>query len=98
MFKERYRLNEKWQSMDPLCWGTTSIYIGHHTDEIVPLYICAVIPYHPEKDEALMDALDDIDDLTPLIDSQVEECLSGQSDSYVEFAKFLKKRAYYATS
>jgi hypothetical protein len=29
-----------------------------------------------------MDALDDIDDLTPLIDSQVEECLSGQSDSY----------------
>jgi hypothetical protein len=37
-----------------------------------------------------MDALDDIDDLTPLIDSQVEECLSGQIDSYVEFAKFLK--------
>ena len=90
MFKERYRLNDKWQSTDTLCWGTTPIYIGHNTDEIVPLYICAVIPYHPEKDEALMDTLDDIDDLTPLIDSQVEECLSGQIDSYVEFAKFLK--------
>jgi hypothetical protein len=48
------------------------------------------VPYKPKKDEILITTLEGINNLFLFIDSRVEECLDGQSDSYVEFAKFLK--------
>jgi hypothetical protein len=83
MFRERYGLNNSGQNMNKYCWDYTAKYAHPHYD-------CTVVPYKPKKDEILITTLEGINNLFLFIDSRVEECLDGQSDSYVEFAKFLK--------